>query len=166
MRFLCELEFSFPLGQMPKSIIAGLNGRYMFQKNKFFLEYLYVCWQFHIGGFFSSLEGYKVCNKKAQNLQVTTPLKPCGPKQSTFFFYLSYLPIFVTCVMSRVLARMNVAIRCYWMGRFPLLSPEIFPPPNEKHTGYLFITYLLIPDENRVLINCEIVIIPCHLSGA
>ena len=41
---------------MPKSIIAGLNGRYMFQKNKFFLEYfVYVCWQFQIGSFFSSL---------------------------------------------------------------------------------------------------------------
>ena len=35
---------------------------------------------------------------------------------------------------------------------------------TEQHTGYLF-TYLLIPDENRVSINQEIVVL-CRLSGA
>ena len=35
---------------------------------------------------------------------------------------------------------------------------------TEQHAGYLF-TYLLIPAENRVSVNQEIVVL-CHLSGA
>lgn len=35
---------------------------------------------------------------------------------------------------------------------------KIFPPPNSILDTYLF-TYLLIPDENRVSINQEIVIV-------
>ena len=42
---------------------------------------------------------------------------------------------------------------------------KIFPPPNSILDTYLF-TYLLIPDENRVPINQEVVAVLCHLSGA